>query len=481
MSAESKGNAMKKTGLSLLIFLFLVFISASGSILALERLNRTQIVELDKIFSRFNNETPGVAVAVDRGGGIIYKRGFGMSNLELSVPIQTDSIFHIASISKQFAAMSVVLLEQQGKLSVDDDIRKYIKEVPDFGETITIRHLANHTSGLRDQWELLGLAGWRQEDLKTNEDVLDLVGRQKALNFKPGEEYLYCNTGYTLLAILVGRVSGKSLREFADENIFIPLGMNHTHFHNDMSEIVVGRTQAYVPGRGGSFRISIPNFNTYGATSLFTTVEDLTLWSRNFFHKKIGGEEGIKRLLTKGVLNNGKKINYALGVSHGEYRGLKTIGHGGADAGYRSNLVIYSEQDLSIVVFANVSNGNPGGLSREIAEVLLAEEFKEERPKPAPRKKSPQTKRPTLTDEQLNEYVGDYYSNELDVVYTIYKKDNYLYLKRRKFPKNRLVVRAGDKVIWAGREMAFERNGNKQITGFRLTRGRVRNLKFVKK
>ncbi|MFC2158092.1 serine hydrolase domain-containing protein [Acidobacteriota bacterium] len=472
---------MKKIKVFLFLILFLGLLFYSPHISAQGKIKRSHVIELDRILSRFNNQTPGVAVAVDSGGEIIYKRGFGMSNLELNVPIQTDSVFHIASISKQFAAMSVVLLEQQGKLSIDDDIRKYIEEVPDFGETITIRHLANHTSGLRDQWELLGLAGWRQEDLKTNEDVLDLVSRQKALNFKPGEEYLYCNTGYTLLAILVGRVSGKSLREFADENIFKPLGMNHTHFHNDMSEIVIGRTQAYIPGRRGSYRISIPNFNTYGATSLFTTVEDLTLWSRNFFHKKIGGEEGIRRLLTKGLLNNGEKINYALGVSHGEHRGLKTIGHGGADAGYRSNLVIYPTQDLSIVVFANVSNGNPGGLSREVAEVLLAGEFKEERPKPAAQKRPPQPKRPTLSDQQLAEYVGDFYSAELDIVYTIYKKDGSLYLNRRKFPANKLFVRAGDTLIWAGRELAFQRDGNKKITGFLLTRGRVRNLKFVKK
>jgi hypothetical protein len=248
----------------------------------------------------------------------------------------TSSIFHVASISKEFTAMAIHLLARQGKLSLDDDVRKYIPEVPDFGERITIKHLIHHTSGLRDQWSLLEMAGWREDDVITEGDILDLVSRQKALNFKPGEEHLYSNTGYTLLAIIVKRVSGQSLREFADANIFKPLGMTRTHFHDDHTMIVKDRTSAYQPRPGGSLKVSIPVFDTYGATSLFTTVEDMAKWDQNFVDKKVGGEQVIEHMLTVGVLNNGRN-SVCIRLSVGKYKGLNTVGHGGADAGYRAD------------------------------------------------------------------------------------------------------------------------------------------------
>lgn len=466
------------------VFLLFVicFFCLSYPIWALDQLDRKKTAEIDKIFSAYNNSTPGVAVALVRSGDIVYKRGFGMSNLEHDIPIKTTSIFHIASISKQFTTMSVLLLEKEGKLSLDENIRKYIPEVPDFGESITIRHLAHHTSGLRDQWDLLSLAGWRQEDLKTQEDVLDLVSRQKELNFNPGEEYLYCNTGFTLLAILVDRVSGISLRDFADRNIFKPLGMNDTHFHNDMMEIVKGRTQAYYSGRKGTFRISIPDFNTYGATSLFTTVEDLSLWSQNFAHKKVGGQEVLDKLLKRGVLNNGKKIDYALGISHGKYRGLSTLGHGGADAGYRSDFQMFPDQDLSMIIFANLGSANPNRLLRQVADIVLKGDFPEASPdakKRTPQKKAG-TKRPKLTPAQLLQYVGTYYSEELDTKFTVAVVEKNLTMKRRKFGNSRMMIRDHDSFFVRGNQIRFQRDKKNKISGFTLTTGRVRNLKFVK-
>ncbi|MCP4726393.1 MAG: beta-lactamase family protein [bacterium] len=476
---------MKKFKLKTSYFrLFLaVFILTLNSqlVFSQSRLKTPEIRKLDEIFSHFNNNTPGVAVAVMRDGKIVYERGFGMANLEYDIPIKPNSVFHIASISKEFAAMAVVLLELEGKLSIDDDIRKYIPEVPDFGETITIRHLANHTSGLRDQWDLLSLAGWRANDLKTQGDVLDLVSRQKELNFKPGEEYLYSNTGFTLLAILVDRVSGKSLRKYADEYIFKPLEMNDTHFHNDMGEVVKNRAYAYQGASRGKFRISIPNFETYGATSLFTTVLDLSKWSQNFVHKKVGGEEGIKRLLTKGILNNGEEINYALGITHGTYRELPTIGHGGADSGYRSNLMIFPEQIVSISIFANVGNGNPAGLSRQVADVILGD-LLGERPEPRPRERRERPERPKLTAEQLEEYTGTFYSEELDRDYHIKViRNGKLYLERRKFQPVRMITYDTDVFTWNNRRIAYTRDNSGKIDGFKITSGRVRNLKFVKK
>ena len=205
---------------------------------------------IDRVFQRWRSKDgPGCSVAASRDGKTIFEAGYGTAILEADVPITPASIFHVASISKQFTAMSILLLARDGKLSLDDDIRKYLPEVPDYGTRITIRHLLMHTSGLRDQWDLLALARGRFEENRITEaDVLDIVSRQKALNFAPGTEYLYSNTGYTLAGTIVRRVSGKSLREFADERIFKPLGMAHTHFHDDYTMVVKGRTFAYSPG-----------------------------------------------------------------------------------------------------------------------------------------------------------------------------------------------------------------------------------------
>lgn len=385
--------------------------------------------KVDQVFAQFDKpDSPGCALAVIKEGQIIYKRGYGMSNLEYGIPISPSSIFHIASISKEFTAMSIVLLANQGKLSLDDDVRKYVPEVPDFGERITIRHLIHHTSGLRDQWSLLELAGWREDDVITEGDILELISRQKALNFKPGEEHLYCNTGYTLLAVIVKRVSGQSLREFADANIFKPLGMTKTHFHDDHTMIVKDRTSAYQPRKGGGLKVSIPVFDTYGATSLFTTVEDMAKWDQNFVDKKIGGDAALAQMLTPGVLNNGKKLTYAFGLSLGEYKGLKTVGHGGADAGYRSDFIRFPDQKFSFVCLCNFSRSNPGTLTRKVADIYLGDQLKP----PPPRDKKPSStvavapagEKPT--EKELANKTGTYYDRKGEQIVRVEMKDGKL-------------------------------------------------------
>ena len=257
--------------------------------------------KVDAIFAEYDRtNSPGCALAILKDGKIIYKRGYGMSNLEYNIAITPTSIFHIASISKQFTAAAIVRLSLVGKLSLDDDIRKYIPEVPDFGHKITFNNLMHHTSGIRDQWDLQGLAGWRNDDLITEKDILDMLASQKALNFLPGEEYLYCNTGFTLAAIAVKRITGVSLRAYADSVFFKPLGMTNTHFHSDHAEITPNRTSAYSKDNEGILKISIPVFDNYGATSLFTTVEDLAKWDENFYSKKIGGDAFINLMQATG-------------------------------------------------------------------------------------------------------------------------------------------------------------------------------------
>ena len=285
--------------------------------------------KVDKIFEQWNKpDSPGCALGIYQNGQIVYKRGYGMANLNDDIPITPATVFHVASMSEQFTAFSILLLAQQGKLSLDDDVHKYIPELPDFGERITLRHLMHHTSGLRDQWSLLGLAGWRySQDLITDDDVMSVVTRQKELNFKPGEKYMYSNTGFTLLAIVVKRVSGISFREFTTKNIFEPLGMTHTHFRDDHEEVIKHDALGYEQdGKDKPFRMNLTNFDTAGATSLHTTVEDLQLWDENFYHPRVGGPALIQAMLERGKLNSGELQDYASGLV---IRRLQGIADGG--------------------------------------------------------------------------------------------------------------------------------------------------------
>ena len=328
---------------------------------------------VDSVFLHMDRTTtPGCALSVMKEGRPVYLRGYGMANLEYGIPITPSSVFHVASVSKQFTTFAVSLLVAEGRVSWEDDIRTYVPEVPDFGETITLRHLANHTSGMRDQWSLLGMAGWRFEaDVITQGDVLDITARQTALNFPVGAQYLYSNTGFTLLAVVVERVSGQTLKEFARERIFGPLGMSGTHFHDDHNTLVPDRAYAYAPIADGKYRISIPDFDVVGATSLHTTVEDMARWDRNFYTAEVGAREVVEEMHRQGILRSGDTIDYALGLVHGRYRGLPTVGHGGADAGYRSQFLRFPEQETSVAVLCNFPSSNPGRLATRVADVLL--------------------------------------------------------------------------------------------------------------
>jgi CubicO group peptidase (beta-lactamase class C family) len=342
-----------------------------------QTLTPTMAKQVDGVFAKWDRaDSPGCALGVYRDGRIVYKRGYGMEDLNEDVKITPATVFHVASMSKQFTAASIVLLAQQGKLSLDDDVRKYIPELPDFGEKITIRHLVHHTSGLRDQWNLLELAGWRySKDLITNDDVMSVMTRQKELNFKPGERHVYCNTGYTLMGLIVKRVTGLSLREFTTENIFEPLGMTRTFFRDDHAQIIKHDAVGYEQEPGKPFEISITNFDTVGATSLHTTVEDLQLWDENFYHPKVGGPEFVTQMLERGKLNSGETLDYAFGLEHGKYKGLATVDHGGADAGYRSDLTRFPEQHFSAAALCNSAETNPSSLVRQVADIVLAKEI----------------------------------------------------------------------------------------------------------
>jgi len=386
-----------------------------------------QTDKVDKLFAKWDKtDSPGCALGIIKDGKIIYKKGYGMANLEHGIPITPKSVFYIGSVSKQFVSMSIALLIKQEKLSLDDDIRKYLPEMPDYGTPITVQNLIYHTSGLRDYLTLLGIAGI---DFGTyhEDDVVELIARQKALNFSPGERYLYSNSGYFMLAVIVKRASGKSLRQFADENIFKPLEMKNSHFHDDYTMPIKNRASGYFPAGGGKYKNFISTFDCVGSGGLFTSVEDLFLWDQNFVHKKVGGKDVFDLMHTKGKLNSGKELDYAFAITIGSYKGLKTVGHGGALGGYRSAILRFPEQNFSVICLSNLSSFNPSRLSRQIADIYLAAQFKEEfKPeiKPAEEGKFIQ-----LSEEKLKEKAGDYIQPKTGDIMRLFVREGKLYTR----------------------------------------------------
>lgn len=331
---------------------------------------------VDQVFAAWDRlGSPGAAVAVVQNGEIVHANGYGSAQLEYGIPIEPTTAFHMASVSKQFTAFAVAMLAAEGRLSLDDDIRTYVPELYDYGHTITIRHLLYHTSGLRDQWSLLTMAGWRMDDVITRDQIFRLVERQRGLNFKPGDEYLYTNTGFTLLAEIVERVTGQTFRDWTAEQIFAPLGMTNTHFHDDHQAIVPNRAYSYQHDPAGGYKKSVLSYANVGATSLFSTIEDLSKWIANFETGEVGGPGLIRLLRSRGVLNSGDSLDYAMGQAIGSYRGLLALYHAGADAGFRTYLLRFPHQRLSVAVLSNLGAIDAGALSRQVAELYLKDQF----------------------------------------------------------------------------------------------------------
>ncbi|MBR0835766.1 serine hydrolase [Bradyrhizobium manausense] len=360
---------------------------------------------VDQLFARWAEpNSPGAVIAVLRDGKIIYSQGYGAANLEYGVPNTPATVFHLASVSKQFTAFAIYQLAHEGKLSLDDDVRKYVPKLHDFGKPITIRQLLHHTSGVRDQWNLLALAGWRLDDEITDDDVAHLLFQQTELNFEPGDQFLYSNSGYTLLAMVVRQVSGKTLPEFTKERIFDPLGMSHTHFQDKYGMPVKDRAYSYGRQPDGKYQYIALTYSTVGPSSLFSTVGDLARWDENFYTGQVGGLTLLAEMQQKGKLNNGKDINYASGLSIGKYRGLRTVEHSGGDAAYRTNILRFPDQHFSVVILANAGDLTPAALSFRIADIYLKELLKPARDKPTLDDKPEVAVDPKILDA----YVGDY-------------------------------------------------------------------------
>jgi CubicO group peptidase (beta-lactamase class C family) len=364
----------------------------------------------DALFAGWNKPgSPGAAIGVVHQGKLVYAKGFGEANLETGARIGPQTLFHAGSLAKQFTAYSIVLLARQGKLSLDEDIRTYLPEVPDFGKKIIVRNLIHHTSGLRDQWALLTMAGWQMDDVITKQHIINLIKRQKELNFEPGSEFAYSNTNYTLLAEIVSRVSHQPFPDWMDEHVFEPLGMKNTLFNDDHERILTQRAYSFYKDPNSSkpvYRKSVLSYANAGATSLLTTVPDLAKWVALFQNARAGDVTPVGQMLQRGRLSKGDTLPYAFGFFQGDYKGLAQYAHNGADAGYRSFLCYFPKSDYGFIVLSNAAEFDAGKAAYELADLYLAGQLKEEPRKSASLSTMAQGYK--IEEKVLNQYAGEY-------------------------------------------------------------------------
>jgi CubicO group peptidase (beta-lactamase class C family) len=328
--------------------------------------------KIDSLFIGYNNNmSPGCAVGIVMGDSLIFARGYGLANLEYGILITPETIFHLASVSKQFTAYCIVLLANEGKLKLDDNIRKYLLWFPNMHNRITIRNILNHTSGIRDQWQLMAIAGTRLEDLITQEHIIKVLNEQKTLNFRPGERYSYSNSGYTMAAEIIGTVTRRSLRQYSDSAIFKPLGMDNTFYHDDYQEIIRNRSYSYSRVDSSNFINNILNYANVGATNLYSNVRDMSKWIMNFYNPRAGNQRTIDQLTRRGKLNDSTELDYGLGIELETYKGWRQFSHSGADAGYRSNISVFPDLKMGFIVLSNVADSDPVGKTQAIADLFI--------------------------------------------------------------------------------------------------------------
>lgn len=561
-----KQRTMKKPSL-----LFLLLLSA---ICSFGQLKQSQTI--DSLFLDWNKpDVPGCAIGIVKDGKLIYSNGYGIADLEHDIPITPTSVFYIGSVSKQFVTFSILLLEEQGKLNLDDKIQKYLPDFPEYNSPLTIRNFIHHTSGVRDYLTLMYLKGRNYLDNTDVDEVYELIKNQKELNFTPGEKYLYSNSCYFMLAMIVEKAAGQSLRDFAHENIFEPLGMNNSLFYDDNTDLIKNRVFSYEKKNNEEgFNNLIMRFDLVGSGGVYSSIEDMYLWDQNFYNNKLGkgGQKIIDKMHEEGLLNNGESSGYAFALNNGTYKGLKTVSHGGSLAGYRAELMRFPDEKFSVIILANRGDANPTSKSYRIADILLKDEFLEEKPikkelqqgvssneDPAegfelyqvtgnyeiqagvileltlkndslhvlqtwnkssynltrttgntyeiPNDNSIQFVFSELKDDftqkltvfqngnetickrkeaidfpslNMEEYTGNYYSEELDATYNLFIEDEILKVKIANYDAQELSIYEIDTFSSDGNLVRFNR-ANGVITGFKLDAGRVTNLKFEKK
>ena len=446
------------------------------------------VAAVDAIFARWNAGTPGCAVGVGMKGKPVLERAYGMADLEREVENAPDTIFEAGSVSKQFTAAAVLLLARDGKLSIDDPVRKYVPELPDYGVPLTIRHMLTHTSGLRDWGSIAGIAGWpRTQRAHTHAHVLDIVSRQKALNFNPGTNWSYSNTGYNLSAVIVSRVSGQSFADFSRDRIFTPLGMTRTSWRDDFKRIVKHRALAYEPA-GDGYREDMPFENVHGNGGLLTTVGDLLRWNENFVTPVVGDAAFVAQQQTTAKLSDGRDQVYAFGLYVRPYRGIPEVSHSGSTAGYQAFLTRFPKQHLSVAVLCNTASAAPTQYARAVAEIYLGSALSASTTSTATADApgrggrgrgatGADTFKPDAAD--LASYAGRYASDEAETEFSIALEGADLVLKQR--PDTVRRMRPIEKDVFAVPvvgTVTFRRDAGGRVTALSVRQDRVWDLRF---
>ena len=441
---------------------------------------------VDELFTRWTEATPGCAVGVGVGGRPVLERAYGMSDLEHDVRNRPETIFEAGSVSKQFTAAAVLLLVRDGKIGLDEPVRKYIPELPDYGTPLTVRHMLNHTSGLRDWGSLAGIAGWpRGSRVHTHDHVVDILARQKALNFPPGSRYSYSNSGYNLSAVLVSRVSGMSFAEFSRQRLFEPLGMSRTSWRDDYTRILKDRAIAYA-ATGTGFRQDMPFENVHGNGGLLTTVGDLLRWNENFVTPKVGDAAFVALQQTTTTFTSGAQQRYAFGLMIGTYKGLREVSHSGSTAGYRAFLTRFPDQHVSVAVLCNAGPANATALAHGVADLYLGDRVNASAaatPPPAETRgplaglARDDSFRPTATD--LAAYAGTYESDEIETILFVEVRDAGLVIRRRPAAAIALRPHSRDRFEGgAGLGLVTFRRENGRVVALSVTQDRVWDLRF---
>ncbi|WP_074410405.1 serine hydrolase domain-containing protein [Aquimarina megaterium] len=413
------------------LILFLLFYSIVSS-------QTHRIKAIDSLFAKWNQpNSPGFSVGIIKDSKCVYAKGFGLANLEYNIPNSPSSVFRIASTSKQFTAACIILLIEQGKLNLNNTLNEYFPNFPEYSKNITIRHLLNHTSGIRDYLTLAYLKNYESNDYYDDNDIMRWLVNQNELNFKLGSEYLYSNSGYWLLGQIVNKVTGINMADFAEKEIFEPLGMVNTHFHNDHNHIVKNRAVGYIPKDDNDYSISTTTLDMIGDGGVFTTINDMKKWDDEFYKRTFFSDTFWNLMTTQGILNNENQIEYASGLFIGQYKGLKTISHGGAFVGYRAEYIKFPEQKISIILLANRGDIYPTGICYQIADILFKDDFVEsEKDINITQKKEEFI---TIPISKLEQFSGHYWNNAGSYSRKIYVKNDTLRYSRSKTNESSLL------------------------------------------
>ena len=441
---------------------------------------------IDALFAPWaRSDSPGCALAITQDGRVTLERGYGMADLEQGIAIRPDTVFNLASVSKQFTATAILLLAEDGRLSLDDDVRKYVPELRKYGKTLTLRQLGNHTSGLRDYPELLALGGWNWVDDVPIARALDVIARQKHLNFEPGSKYTYSNTGYFLLAQIVQRVSGQTLAQFADERIFRPLDMLHTRFYDDRRMIVKNRAMGHLRDGGNGPAAWRPTYEVVGDGGVLSSVQDMALWDRNFIEPRLGRNPSalVAQLAEAARLNDGSRAEYGFGLELGDYRGLHSVFHSGGIPGYATFMLRFPALRFSVQVMCNQGGMPARNLGYSIADLTLADRLQGPVPPRPPKRSATANTSATaaVSAAKLAEYAGRYYSDELDATHTVRVEGGTLAVQVGYLPEARLRATGADEFEnedeWT---VKFTRDRHGKVNGLTMSAERVKGLDFAR-